>query len=209
MAFLGNFQGSTPQMNRFPEGAGIKRLFHSEREIALIIDKTIKKGFGQLKAGTVLAVDADGFCVPYVPATVVAGEDSAIGGILILAEADGEIRIPKGYGGIFTVDDILHEVGQTTDMTVEAITFGDYYDTLTVDEYAAINAGDFLIIEGAATPKYILDQDVDTGFGEDAMGANASVVISNAVLYKNSLINLDDTAIAALGVVDGQFLILK
>jgi hypothetical protein len=209
MAFLGNFQGSTPQMNRFPEGAGIKRLFHSEREIALIIDKTIKKGFGQLKAGTVLALDADGFCVPYVPATVVAGEDSAIGCVPILAVSDGVVQIPKGYGGVFTVDDILLEEGESTDITVSAITFGDYYDTITVDEYDALAAGEFLTIKGAETPKYILDQDVDTGFGEDAMGANASVVVSNAILYRNSLINMDAAAIAALGVVDGQFFILK
>jgi len=209
MTFLGSFGGSTPQMNRYPEGPGIKRLFHSRREQALIIDKTCKKGFGQLKAGTVLAVDADSMCIPYVPATVVAGADSALGCIPILAVNDGEIQIPKGYGGILTVDDILREVGQTVDITVEAITFGDYYDTITVDEYSALNAGEFLFVKGGATAKYILDQDVDTGFGEDAVGANTSVVLSNAVLYKNSMINLDNTAIAALGIVDGQFFILK
>lgn len=209
MTFLGNLGGSTPQMNRFPEGPGIKRLFHSRREQALIIDKTAKKGFGYLKAGTVLAVDADGMCVPYVPATVVAGAESALGCIPILAVNDGVIQIPKGYAGIFTIDDILREVGQSQDIVVEAISFGDYYDTITVDEYAGLAANEFLMIKGAATAKYILDQDVDTGFGDIAVGANISVVVSNAILYKNSLINMDDTAIAALGLVDGQFFILK
>ena len=50
-------RSSVPQMNRYPEGAGIKALFHSVRDIALIIDKTVQAGYGYLKAGTVMAVN--------------------------------------------------------------------------------------------------------------------------------------------------------
>ena len=58
--------GSIPQHNRSPEGPGIRPLFHSQRDIALILDKTVKPGYGVIKAGTVMAVcSATGNLVPY------------------------------------------------------------------------------------------------------------------------------------------------
>ncbi len=61
--------GSSPQVNRMPEGPGIKRLFYSRREQALIKDKTIRKGYGYLTAGTILTVagPTSKDLVPYVP----------------------------------------------------------------------------------------------------------------------------------------------
>jgi len=212
MAFLGNFKGSTPQVNRYPEGPGIKRLFHSEREIALIIDKTIRKGFGYLNAGTVLAKDEDEFCVPYVPEVVTAGTLTAIGTVYILGVTGATVQIPRGEAGTFAVGDTFVKVGDEyeTEITITAVTPGDNFDTITVDEYDDLAAGNFLMPKGANTAVYILDQDVDTGNDRDAMGAQASVVLSNATLYKNSLINLDSAAVTALGgITDGQFYILK
>lgn len=212
MAFLGTFKGSTPQVNRYPEGPGIKRLFHSEREIALIIDKTIRAGFGYLDAGTVLAKDENDFCVPYVPETVEAGAVSAIGTIQILNVSDATVHIPKGQTGKIVVGDVLKKVGDEyeTEITVAALGQAANYDWITVDEYSDLEVGDFLMIDGADTAVYLLDQDVDTGNDSDAMGGQASVVLSNATLYKNSLVNLDPGAITDLGgIVDGQFYILK
>ena len=58
--------GSLPQFNRVPEGAGIRPLFHSVRDIALILDKTIKAGYGILKTGTVTAICSNtGKLYPY------------------------------------------------------------------------------------------------------------------------------------------------
>jgi hypothetical protein len=58
--------------------------------------------------------------------------------------------------------------------------------------------------------EYILDKDIDTGTGEYAKGAITSVVVSNAILYTNSLIGLDDAAETDLSTVeDGRFTILK
>lgn len=49
--------GSIPQHRQPVEAPGWKALFHSERELALIVDKTILPGYGVLRAGTLLAVD--------------------------------------------------------------------------------------------------------------------------------------------------------
>lgn len=58
--------GSTPQINRSGITPGIKPLFHSVRDIALILDKTVKAGYGVLKVGTLMAINsADSKLIPY------------------------------------------------------------------------------------------------------------------------------------------------
>jgi len=58
--------GSIPQHNRVPEGLGIRPLFHSVRDIALILDKTVKAGYGVIKSGTIMSVcSITGNLVPY------------------------------------------------------------------------------------------------------------------------------------------------
>jgi len=47
--------GSIPQMTRMPDQPGGKPLFHSVRDIALILDKTFKAGYGVLKIGTLMS----------------------------------------------------------------------------------------------------------------------------------------------------------
>lgn len=76
-------------------------------------------------------------------------------------------------------------------------------------------------VSGVATKyndaKYILDEFLDTGAGPGTINApngcvNAigSLVLGNAVLYKNLIWNYDTAAGTALGaVIDGQFLYLK
>lgn len=212
MANLSNTYGSTPQVNRFPEGAGIPRLFHSERSIALIIDKTIRGGYGYLRAGTVLAKVADGMCVPYVPASVVADAVSAVGVAYVLGVVGGKIRLPAGEAAKFAVGDTIQKHGDEyeTEIVVDAITHGSFYDEITTDEHAAVTAGDFVRLKDAETAVYVLDNDTDTGAGEGAKGANVPVVLSNATLYKASIFNLDNDAVTDLGgIIDGQFFILK
>lgn len=58
--------GSIPQMHRIPQGPGIKPLFHSQRDIALILDKTCKPGYGVIMGGTVMSVcSITGLLFPY------------------------------------------------------------------------------------------------------------------------------------------------
>ncbi len=106
-------RSSVPQMNRYPEGAGIKALFHSVRDIALIIDKTVQAGYGYLKAGTVMAVNLSdaggkGKLVPYVPisTSVVLGEVSAIGVAAIVKDcASGHVYVSIEDSYVFEVGD--------------------------------------------------------------------------------------------------------
>ena len=219
--------GSIPQLNRSGQTPGTKPLFHSVRDIALIIDKTCKAGYGYLRAGTIMCINtADEDLVPYpeadedvnvgnakayltvdsgsANATVeVTNEESykfAVGDSLILnddtttAEDLGAIvSIVPGTNGIAVIT-VTDDIGATSFTTAR-----DAYVTCKSDTSA-----------GFTKAAYILDQDVNTGIGEDALGAITSVVISNAVLYSASMVNSDSAARTDLGTVsDGRFLILK
>jgi hypothetical protein len=234
---LTTIRSNMPQMNRYPEIPGIKPLFHSVRDIALILDKTVQGGYGYLKSGTVMAVNASaaggkGKLVPYVPYAhdVAFGADSAIGiapcvkdGISshvytsindsYMFEVGDELALqnvqndlsPVTSGAIISFDrttsPLWADITVTTAYTATEI-------TIAHQAYARLVTGSGGEL---TTPVYILDKDIDTGYGSEALGALTSVVVSNCVLYKNSLINLTAEAIAALtgSFVDGRFFIMK
>jgi len=230
---LTGIRSSIPQMNRYAEQPGIKPLFHSVRDIALIFDKTIQAGYGYLKAGTVMAVNCSdaggvGNLVPYVPisTSVVLGADSAIGvAPVVLDCTSGHIFVSLDDAYKFKVGDDLYldndsdegpvkaaaitEIDVTTstlyaDITTTAFSHTNF--TVAKKSYAYVQTSEDDPYTAAA---YILDKDVDTGYGSLALGALTSVVVSNAILYKNNMINLTAAAIAALGSIDGRFFILK
>ena len=66
-------------------------------------------------------------------------------------------------------------------------------------------------ISGAdALLQCLIKEGVDTGTGADAVGAQGSIVMSNAMLYKGLLPNYDAGALTDLsGVISGQLLVLK
>lgn len=331
--------GSTPQINRTGETPGQKPLFHSVRDIALLLDKTVQAGYGDLKIGTLMAVgSATGKLVPYpqtnanendtnAKAYLVADagsaavvvyttiEDSykfAVGDSLILdgtgagvaevqtiaildaaiSTADvwtleiGDVTLVATIGATETVVGLttllkahasyaacgfvitetanqdfvmtwstpgaitgLATITEATDGATEATettTGVDYQQgALAAEDLGAITAIDRTAVNGtqakitfttaitdyanfsttytacvyvkggdASAPfsaaKYILDKDIETGVGVNAIGAVTSVVISNAILYTASLIGLDAAAIVDLSTVDdGRFTILK
>jgi len=222
--------GSTPQQTVGGYKPGQKRLFHSDPEYALIKDKTIQPGYGILTVGTVMALDVVTLdlvpCAPtahmdasparaYGVADVANGSDEyyctlddaakfKVGSELILVRNDGGSPDYHDGGAITAVD-------TTTERHRAKITFTN----ATADaNFSTANMVNAYVKSGAAgkfsDAAWVLDQDVDTGTGEGALGANASVVISNAILYKNSMVGYDAAAQTALGVVeDGQHLILK
>lgn len=228
-----NIGGDTPQIVRNPEGRGIKRLFYSVRDIALVKDKTVAAGYGVLEAGTVMAVNTSaaggkGELVPYVPvySNVAFGTDSAIGiSALVDDGVSGSVKVSLADSYKYKVgDDLVAEnnAGEGP-LALGAITAIDRTDTrfaiITCGAYTATNVtvakNAYIYVEAGAsdpwsTAKFILDKDIDTGIGEEAAGALTSVVISNAILYTGSLVNATAEAIAALGAVtDGQHTILK
>lgn len=233
---MDNFvRSSVPQMNRYPEQRGIKPLFHSVRDIALILDKTVQAGYGYLKAGTVMAINLStgggggyGKLIPYVPLSgdVVLGQDGAIGVAPVVQNSTADhafVSLLDSYK--FEVGDYVYadndsDEGPTSGGVISAIdrTTSTLYADITLASFAHSNftvaKGSYIYVMGGAggndVAAYILDKDIDTGVGEDALGALTSVVVSNCVLYKNSLINLTAAAISGLGgAVDGRFFIMK
>jgi hypothetical protein len=91
------------------------------------------------------------------------------------------------------------------DITTTTFSHGNF--TVAKKSYVHVKAG----TSGEyTTAAYVLDKDIDTGVGSEALGALTSVVASNCILYKNSMINLTAAAISSLGgVVDGRFFIMK
>lgn len=231
---LTGIRSSIPQMNRYLEVPGIKALFHSLRESALIIDKTVVGGYGYLKAGTVMAVNGSaaggtGKLIPYMPIStgVTLGGDSAIGGAPLIANStSGHVFVSIADSYKFAVGDDLVLDNDSDQGPVEAAAITEIdrtTSTIMADIHTTgFSHGNFTVAAGsyvytktsASDPytlaAYVLDKDIDTGVGENALGALTSVVVSNCVLYKNSMINLTAAAITALGgVVDGRFFIMK
>ena len=223
--------GSTPQVNYGEYKPGQKRLFHSDPEYALLKDKTIHGGYGTLTVGTVLATNVvTGDLVPYATDTHTDDGAARAYGVADVASTGTEFYTTIADAGKFVVGDELILVrdnggspeyfdgGAITgiDITTEAhrakITFTTALAAVTT--FSTANKVNGYVKAGAAgkfsTATWILDQDVFTGEGEGALGANTSVLISNAILYTASMVGYDSTAKTALGIVeDGQHLILK
>lgn len=231
MGASGRINGSTPQLNRGAEGVGYKALFHSVREVALILDKTAKAGFGMLRAGTVMAVDSVGsYLVPYITdlhtdtnvgrAYLVTDVASA-SNLIYMTLADSykfivgdKIALVRDNGGSPQYFDggPITAIDRTTDPSRAKITMTTAIAAVTTFSVAnKVNAYHQSSASGKfSTAMYIIDQDIDTGAGEGAKGAQTSVVISNCILYKNALTNYDAQALTDLGgKADGRFVILK
>lgn len=229
-------RSSIPQLNRYADTPGIRPLFHSVRDIALIIDKTLQAGYGYLPAGTVMAINKSdagggsaGKLVPFVPVytALTLGQVSALGvAPLVQDAASGSIKVSIEDSYKFEVGDDLYLENGSGEGPVKAAaitaidrTTSPLYATITT---TAFSHGNFTVAKGSycyvqtseddpySAAAYILDQDIDTGIGSEAKGAISSVVVSNCVLYKNTLLNLSAAAITSLGgSTDGRFFILK
>ena len=231
----GAIGGSTPQLNRGPQVPGYKALYYSLREIALIKDKTVQAGYGVLRAGTIMAenISAAGGKGKLVPYVLAAYDKGDVGRALALADIPstggaGELTInvlmADSYKFVVGDDLIIandsaaiHEGGAIASINRTA---HPHYATITFttgivsDATYTIANNCCCYVEAGTTPfsiaKFILDKDIDTGVGEIAQGAITPVLISNAILYTNSLVNCDAAAKTSLGTVDdGQHTILK
>ena len=227
--------GSIPQVVQNGEGVGIKRLYYTQVENAIILNKTFAPGYGILKAGTVVSQNTSaagnkGKLVPYVPVygshIAALNNEAAIGiAAMVANSATGHVYTSIVDSYKFIVGDqiyfqntsgdglvdcgVITAIDRTTDSTRADIACGSFTATNgTIAKHA------YVYVVSGATPfsvaKYILDKDIDTGTGEDAVGALGTVVISNAALYSASLINCTAAAITSLGAItDGQLTILK
>lgn len=224
--------GSMPQHSQPKESPGWKPIFHSEREIALVMDKTVKPGFGVLRAGTVMSLVYNGDkLVPYPTTTRNAEVVARAFAVSDMANEADAIRVTlqdsykfsvgdhvficnNSASGVYTDGGAITAIDRTTYPNFAEITFtnaiGDVATYSVANAACIYHKGDTAEADGVEA-NYILDKDVDTGIGENAVGAVCSVVVSNAVLNYGNLVNLDAGAITDLGAVaDGtRFLILK
>lgn len=221
--------GMAPQINRGGWNALRERkLFYSQREVALLMEKHVRGGYGDLLAGTVLAemTAAPYLLVPYIPDTISVND---VGRIFLVNDniTANTFKIWKEDRGKLKAADVI--VLTDSDGTYEEATVSSLAEdaggrtwTVTLSG-ATATAGGFTVAKSAncylkagasgkrSTAKYILDQDVYTGdFENPAPGAQTSVFLSNGIVYKNMMIGLDTTAATALGaVIDGNFVIVK
>lgn len=230
-------RGETPNVYHGAEG-GYKRLFYSRPEIALRKEVTLQAGYGILAAGTVLAINksAAGGVNKYVPynKTVPSSADVNQKGRAFLvsdqgASADVYVTMEDSYK--FAVgDDIIIGDANTTTTSTENLGVITAIDRTTYTHMAKITAttpasgGTFTVAQSAYisveaggdnTNNYsdavgILENTVDTGTGENAVGGLGSMLISNAILYYGLLPNIDAAAITDLSATyDARFLYLK
>lgn len=223
-------KGSNAQFNPAFEGRGLDPIYHSDREKALIIDRVLTKGFGIVKAGTVLSkAYATGELFPYPGtdhlSTTAPGRAFAVANI---ASGANYIDVPLSQIGPFAVGKSVFLVRNNASapayhdgglITAVNLTQGTWFGRVTFTTalgdalFTVANSANVYLSGGAFTgglkANCILDIDVDTGLA-DGVGAPVSILLSNAVLYKNRLTTMDDGAITDLGVIDdAPYIIVK
>lgn len=209
-----------------------KQLFKSTRDIALLLDKTFRAGYGCLPIGTVVAEDQNtGNLVPYTPDTISQEDVSRVFSLtdLIASGVSGEFDVAMMESYKFDAGDVIvltDTDGSYEEKTINSIDRASSNIKATVslntgvgsDFTVAKSANAYLKAEDAASgkrsvAKYIIDAEVDTGAGEYRKGGLGSVVLSNAVLNKDVVDenNIDATAMTSLGNItaDGTYYVLK
>ena len=197
-----------------------KRLFFSRRESALLLEKTLRGGFGAVDIGTVMGVVAgDDRIVPFAAV----GNTSPIGKTFLTVDAtngNANITVSLSDSYRFVIGDpvVLYNATPTYQVTTVAdITRGATTATIELDD--VVGAATYTVALGAflahrtganaadatsLAAAYILDQDIYTGEGAETVqpdGALGSVVVSNAVLYADVIENINADALTALGMV--------
>lgn len=195
-----------------------KRLYYSDPNAALKVPVTIMAGYGQLEMGTALAKNLSaaggvGKTLPYNPTSFTGAEDHPGRAYLVAnsGTTDTFVYVSMNDSYKFAVgDDLIINDNTTTAENLGAITEIDRTSEThraKITATAAIGGVAFttarkayVCVEGGdATNNYsdcvgILEKSVDTGTGEDAKGALATMILGNAVLYTGALTNVDAAA---------------
>ena len=223
--------GDIPQFNRGVESE-YKRLFYSERSIALFLQKTFHAGYGSVPAGQIVAVDSvTGKIVPYVPATYsnLVSQQKGRAALIVDGGVNTYCYVTNDNSYKFTVGQSLAatysnstylDCGAITAITRDSGATGrakiEFTNAIDAN-YTVANEANIYVLTDSSSPytkdKYVLDKSIDTGTGENAAGALTSVVIANAVLYIGLLTDYDSAVLSDLGttvaIADGQYLIFR
>jgi hypothetical protein len=222
-------QGDSPNVNYGPMQRDYRRLFYSDEAVCLMVPITLAEGYGVLKAGTALAKNTSALTtgnknkyVPYNPSAQTGAEDAPVRAYLRQGSTNSvnvHIGLTDSYK--FKVgDDVIIDNSTLSGENLGAITAIDrttYPDRAVVSATTAVSGTgyttatfSYLAVEGCDDCVGILGKSIDTGTGEKAAGANASMLLSNYIVYTAGLINVDAAAIVDLSLTDhGQFTICK
>lgn len=208
--------GDTPQINRGVQYDQVHLYTDGfPNDATMFASIKMKAGYGWIEAGTVVAETASGEFVPYVPTTY--SDNVAVSPLVADHTAEtNTVQVSELESGKYAVGDVLILANDDPDYldggAITDITVANGIATITFTT-ASGAAADFTTAKNAhiyvksgtsgkfSTALCIIDKPVDTGVGDDALGAQASAVIANAVMYAAPMFNLDDAALTALGVV--------
>lgn len=208
-----------------------KKLFYSRPEQALILPVTLAPGYGILRAGTALALNVSAAgnlnkYVPYAPTTPTVGNTDVEKAVTRIVNGDQAnatsvyVAMADSYKFVVGDDVIIYDANTTTSSAenlgaITAIDRTTYTNMAVITVTSAPTGSTFTAAQGAGihvecgddnTNGYsdaagILIATVDTGIGENAKGALAAMVISNAILYTGMLVNVDAAARTDLSIV--------
>jgi hypothetical protein len=199
-----------------------KRLYYSNPDAALKVPVTLQAGYGELESGTIVAENlsaagGDGKFVPYNPTTVDGTttfgraylvQDSGTTATILYVTLDDSYKFAVGddvcihddtttaenLGAITAIDRTTYS--HMAAITVTVATGGSSFTTARF-AYICVEAGDSTNSYSDAVG--ILEKTVDTGTGSTAVGAIATIILKNAVLYSGMLSNVDAAARTDLG----------
>ena len=221
--------GDTPYIQRGGQ-ADYRRLFYSDPAQAFKKTIHIPAGYGVLPAGTIMGRISEstsrlGQYVPYVTEDPQIGESwPGLALLVVEGAADVYAYIVKNEAYKFAVGD--HGVAVDSDASPVDLGALVAIDVTTYDHMAKLTwtnnvttginvaKGGGCGIQTTTGSPYVkavgfLFGAVDTGVGENAKGADASLVIGNAMVYKAMLTGYDAHSLAdfATGREDGQYFI--
>ena len=227
--------GDTPYVIRGGQ-TDYKRIFYSDQNKALTKPITLPGGYGVIPGGSVMGIISEstsgrtGMYVPYAPEGTThagAGLQDAWPGITyvtqdLAVEKYARVTLEDSYR--FAVGDHLCALDSADTMTdLGAITAIDrttysHIAVITVSTNAAsatVALGAIIFIQTTTSSPFtlakgILLSSVDTGVGENAKGAQGTLVLSNAVLYQSALVGYNSDVATDLGCSsDGKYVVLK
>lgn len=208
-----------PGLVRGGMSPGIRPLFHSRREIALIKDKSAINGYGLLNAGRVLGTTPDGTVVP-VPVddgSVDAVDIARTRLVVDAADAATTVVVAEGDACRFAVGDeiVINNLTPAYDELGSITAISDAANgqvTITVD--GAVDGAVFTTANRAAishktdatTPFYkascLLDKDINTGTTAGCAAVPCSVVFKNAMVYSVYLTGMSAKSLTDLGAIE-------
>ena len=205
--------GDSPHI-RYNDQVDYKKLFYSNPESCLEIPVTLKKGFGNITVGTVMAVNTSasstdkGKYIPYDPhATITGTEVAPTRAYLVSDHTTGgssvTVTMEDSYKFIVGDDLLLQGSGEAVQnvgaiTAIDPTTYGHIatitFTTVSDKNYTTANFA-YASVEGCETAVGVLKASRATGEGEEADGALGNLVIGNALLYTGMLVNMDSNAL--------------